>query len=394
MEMINRVAVIGGCGHVGLPLSLSLAETGMETTIVDINLQAIEAIKNGKFPFLERGGQQLLDRSIAEKWRITYTSEVSAIKDVKAIIITIGTPVDEHLTPQLGPVFQCIESLIPFLTNNQTIILRSTLFPGTSQQIVRLLKKRRIDSSVCFCPERIAQGNALEELRIFPQIISSNDQNGIEVCKKVFRRLTDDLVELSLTEAELAKLFCNAWRYIQFSIANQFYKIATDKNYDFEKIRSAIRYKYPRNEGLPSSGFAAGPCLFKDTMQLAAFYRESFSLGHAAMLVNETLPEFLIDKNMERIKKSTRPVGILGMAFKPDNDDIRESLAYKLKKRLTYEGIEVLCTDIYVKDPNFVALTELLNRCEVIFVGCPHREYKGTKFNQDHFVVDCWNFFR
>jgi len=248
---------------------------------------------------------------------------------------------------------------------------------------------------VSFCPERIAQGCAVDELRQLPQIISGSDARALRHARALFAPLGVDLVELGLQEAETAKLFLNAWRYVGFGTANQFYHIATSRGLDFDRIRTAIMHKYPRAAGFPRSGFTAGPCLFKDTMQLAACCRHTFSLGHAAMLVNETMPDCVLEQARKELAKSGRGLasatcGILGMAFKPDNDDERESLAFKLRRLLLWEGAEVLCSDVYLHRKDFVATEDLLARSEFVFIGCPHREYRRLALRQGQLVFDCW----
>ena len=390
-----KVAVIGGAGHVGLPFSLVLAQKGIEIISVDIDENKIQSLKQGKFPFLEKGGPELLKHS--KDWPINFTNDFNKITTCDAIVITIGTPVDEHLTPDLAPVFGTIDQLEPFLRNGQCLILRSTVFPGTSERIQTILDDAGLDVSVSFCPERIAQGKAIEELPALPQIISGGDKRAYDIAKRLFRVLEIDIIELSLIEAEVAKLFANSLRYIQFATSNQFYAIAAEKNLDFERIRNAIMHKYERAVNMPRSGFAAGPCLFKDTMQLAAYSRQTFSLGQAAMLINETMPDLLVAKIKEEENIQTfknQKVGILGMAFKPNNDDSRESLAFKLKKILTYEGAKVMCTDVYIKNSSFYLVENLIEECNIIFLGCPHDEYIDIKFKTNQKIVDCWGFYQ
>ena len=384
---MKKVAVVGGAGHVGLPLSLVIAESGLETIIVDIDEEKINSIRNGKFPFVERGGQELLDKS--NNFLISYTSEYSVIKECDVIILTIGTPVDKHLNPNLSPVYETIDQLQPYLKEGQVLVLRSTLFPGTSEKIFSRLQKKGLNISVSFCPERVAQGYALEEIKLLPQIISGSDSHAIDTARDLFLRFSNEVIELELAEAELAKLYTNVWRYITFAVANQFYIIAEEKGYNFGRIRRAIMHNYERIATFPKSGFAAGPCLFKDTIQLEAFSRKNFSLGKAAININETLPDFLVDRIKLKYDLSFIKVGILGMSFKPDNDDFRESLAYKLRKILTYENAIVMCTDPYINDPSFFKLNEVLTQCKIIFIGCPHAEYKNVNLGEVE-VVNCW----
>ncbi len=193
-------------------------------------------------------------------------------------------------------------------------------------------------------------------------------------------------------EAELAKLFTNTWRYIKFAISNQFYTIANDHGLDFYKIHQAITQNYPRAKDFPKAGFAAGPCLFKDTMQLASFSNNSFFLGHAAMLVNEGLPAYIVRCLRQRYKLQDMVVGILGMAFKGNSDDPRESLAYKLRKILEIECKEVLITDSYVHDERIRDLNYVVEKSDILVLGAPHDDYKELNLQNKH-VVDIWNFF-
>ena len=399
-----RVAVVGGAGHVGLPLSLAFVQCGHAVTIVDKDAQKLASIKAGKFPFLEAGGAALLQHCL-DKYcdKLEFSTSVAGIRDCNVVVVTIGTPVDEHLNPCFQVIQECVNELKPFLRDGQTLLLRSTVFPGTSSRVLADLRKSglqgsELDVGVSFCPERIAQGKAIEELMDLPQIVSGSDKRSLDHAKALFAPLGVDLIELQLQEAEAAKLFLNSWRYIAFGTANQFYHIASSKGLDFERLRAAIVHRYPRGKDFPRSGFTAGPCLFKDTMQLAAYCRHTFSLGHSAMLVNETMPDCIVEHAKRDLAQSKRTLaaakcGILGMAFKPDNDDWRESLAFKLRRLLVWEGADVLCTDVYLAREGFVGLGSLLADCELLFVGCPHSEYRDIALRQGQRIYDCWGFF-
>lgn len=383
------IGIIGGAGHVGLPLSLLLATKGFPIKVIDNDEIKMDSIKKGNFPFSEEGGQELLQKVLKEH-HIEFSPNIEEIQSCKIIIIAIGTPIDDHFNPDLSGIFELINTIKPFLNNDHVLILRSTLFPGTTKKIYDLLNSNSIRVGVSYCPERIAQGQALVEIETLPQIISSSDNKTDRYVKSIFSKITNNLVSLSFEEAELAKLFSNAWRYIKFSIANQFYMMSVEKGLDFFKIRDGMMEGYSRADDFPSSGFAAGPCLFKDTLQLGSYNRQRFFLGHSAMLINETLPDFLIDnykKNGNKIKH--KKIGILGMAFKPECDDHRDSLAYKLKKILEFEGAYVMCTDPYIHDPSFHSLELVLDSCKVIFIGSPHNIYKNIDFS-NHTLIDCW----
>ena len=263
----------------------------------------------------------------------------------------------------------------------------STVFPGVTDRLTRQLEQMgRADIDLAYCPERIAQGKSLVELAHLPQLIGGTTPHAAERAADLFRIITPKTIFLKPIEAELAKLFCNAWRYINFAISNQFYVMAEQFGADFQRIYSALREDYPRMQAFARPGFAAGPCLVKDTMQLGAFNHGSFVLGQAAMMINEGLPYLLVQSVKARYPLSELTVGVLGMAFKPNNDDPRDSLSYKLRKVLLLECRHVLCSDPYVRDDSLVPQSEVLEKADVILVGTPHDCYKNIKFRQP--VVD------
>lgn len=385
------VCIVGGLGHVGLPLGLSLAKAGQQVMLYDINEEAVGSVSNGRMPFAEGGAVEVLGEVLGSTLFVSTDRAVIACSHF--VVIVIGTPVDEHLNPRFTIFQQFFDEMLDLISDDQHIILRSTAFPGATVRIKEHLQSRGKHTRVSFCPERIAQGKAMEELHSLPQIVASFDDESLREAEGLFRLLTGDIVILEPTEAELAKLFTNAWRYIQFAIANQFYQVACQHGLDFYRIHQAITHNYPRAASFPSAGFTAGPCLFKDTMQLASCSANNFFLGHAAMLVNEGLPNFIVQKLKEKRLLADKTVGVLGMAFKADNDDRRESLSYKLKKILEIEARQVLCSDHYILEDGFVSQDRLLELADIVIVAAPHREYASLVFPEQTVVVDVWNFY-
>lgn len=389
---IYDVSIIGGCGHVGLPLGIAFAQSGKRVVLYDINQKAIDTISKGKMPFMEEGAEEILQNVLGKN--LFLSTEKSVISDSHYVVIIIGTPIDEHLNPRFTLFKEFLSDILQYLNDEHHIILRSTIFPGTTEKIKSFLETNGKQTKVSFCPERIAEGKAIEELKSLPQIIASFDDASFSEAKELFLELTDDIINLEPKEAELAKLYTNVWRYIQFSISNQFYQIATQFDLDYYKIFDAVTYNYPRTKSLPSAGFAAGPCLFKDTMQLAAYSNNNFFLGHSAMLINEGLPNFIVQRLNDKHILKDKIVGILGMAFKGDIDDPRESLSYKLKKILEIESKKVLCTDPFVQDDRLTSLDEVINRSDILILAAPHSQYKQIKIDfSKKKVVDIWNFF-
>lgn len=384
------VCVIGGAGHVGLPLALTFADTGLRTLIYDVSAPTVERIQRGEMPFIEHGGEETLAR-VLKSGRLEFSTTPDGMSTCRFLILVIGTPVDEHLNPSFNAIQRAIDACAHELRDGQILILRSTVFPGISQHIQRQMQRLGKDVKVAFCPERVAEGYSLKEFRELPQIISAFEPETLTAVKELFGRFTPEFVEMEPMEAELCKLMTNAWRYIQFATVNQFYMIAEQHRLDFDRILHGCRHNYPRMAGMPRQGFAAGPCLVKDTMQLAAFSQNTFALGHAAMLINEGLPNFLVEQAKHRMELTNLTVGILGMAFKAESDDPRQSLSYKLRKLLRLEAREVLCHDPYVKDPLLVPIDRILNECQAIFVGTPHKMYRTLTVPKSVQVIDVWN---
>ena len=388
---MQKVVVVGGGGHVGLPLALVLADSGFHSVALDISIETVAKINSGQMPFAEKGGQELLIKTLENK-TFRATSEHGSISSADIVVIVIGTPVDEHLNPDPNAVVNAVSACVPFMNSRQLVILRSTVFPGVTQRVKNLLADSGVFSEVTFCPERILEGHALKELRELPQIIGASSELGASRASEVFAQLGVKTIVVSPEEAELAKLFTNVWRYIKFAAANQFWLMSNEAGLDFSRIREAIILDYPRAADLPNAGFSAGPCLFKDTMQLAAFSNNNFALGHSAMLVNEGMPLYLVSKLEEKYDLSKMTIGILGAAFKGESDDIRSSLSYKLKKILEFKAKKVLMTDPYVTvDQELNPLESTILDADLLIVAAPHNSYKQIVTSKP--IIDIWNLF-
>jgi UDP-N-acetyl-D-mannosaminuronic acid dehydrogenase len=383
------LTVVGGAGHVGIPLVLSFAAKGLRVNVNDLNLDNLAALKSGRLPFIEYGAGELL-RAALRANRLGFTSKPGEISASGPVIVTIGTPVDEFLNPERAVIQDCIDLLLPHLRDGQLLVLRSTLYPGTTDWINEYLSSRGRKLKVAFCPERIVQGQGVEELAKMPQIISGTSAEASEEAAALFRIIAPEIVVLDPIEAEFAKLFGNAYRYIEFAITNQFYLIAKSAGLDYQRILQAMKHNYPRARNIPTPGYAAGPCLMKDTMQLTAFARNEFSLGNAAMLVNEGLPLHVVDDLRRRYDLSKTTVGLLGMAFKSEIDDTRASLSYKFKKILKSQAREVLTTDPFVTvDPDLLPLDEVIARSDVLILCTPHGVYRTADLKGKP-VIDIW----
>src|SRR5271169_1713408 len=355
----RQVVVIGGCGHVGLPLAIAFADRGARVAIYDVSESAVQTVNAGRMPFAEPGAEEVLQRVRADG-RLEASTDPAIVSTAEHVVVVIGTPVDEHLNPDQAAIPNALGGCIEFLRDGQLLILRSTVYPGVTALVEKMVAGFGMQIEVAFCPERIAEGKAMTELFELPQIVSARSTVALERASKLFGMLTSTLVPMSPEEAELAKLFTNVWRYIKFATANQLYMMANEQGLDFDRIRRGLAEDYPRAADMSAAGFAAGPCLFKDTMQLAAFNHNNFPLGHAAM------------------------------AVKGGSDDIRSSLSYKLKRILAFKADAVLCADPYVTvDPGLRPQDEVIARSDLLVIGAPHPEYRTLATDKP--IADIWN---
>jgi UDP-N-acetyl-D-mannosaminuronic acid dehydrogenase len=382
------VVVVGGCGHVGLPLSLSLAQAGLRVGVHDIDRVKIMHVQSGKMPFIERGAEELLAQ-VLESGLLELSDRADIVRRANTVILVIGTPIDEFMNPSTRVFERVVDQLSPLLRDDVLMILRSTVSPGTTEFVAERLRRNGVAAQVAFCPERISQGYALEELRTMPQLIGAASDVAFERASGLFQQLDVEVLRTTPKEAEIAKLLTNTWRYMKFAIANEFFEIAHRAGTDYNRVLHAVRHNYARAADLPGPGFAAGPCLLKDTMQLAAFCPDQFPMGHAAMLVNEGLPAYIVDVLDHRRPLAGRTLGILGMAFKGESDDARTSLSYKLRKLAAFRGARVMATDPYVCDPSLCPLEDVLRASDVLVVGAPHEAYRALDLDGRE-VVDIW----
>ena len=386
----KNICIIGGAGHVGAPLGLSFSLKGFNVTLIDQNKKNIKSLNKKKMPFLEEGCEPILKKMVKKK-RIFASNNFDFIKNSKFVIICVGTPINKNQKPELKKFAQLFYNLKKYLHKNQIIIIRSSVSLGTCKKVYNIIKNKC--KNLSYCPERIAQGKSIKELPKISQIVSAYTNYAKIQSGNLFKKISKKVIFASIKEAELIKLFSNAYRYINFSISNQFYMICEKENLNFFKIRRLMRDNYIRNENLPKAGFAAGPCLPKDTLQLSSQYNHKFKLFKSAYSINDGIPNFIINK-ISKIKKfKTKKIGVLGLAFKSGNDDIRDSLSIKLLKLLKSKGIKTFQSDEYYKNKNNIDKKNLIKRSDIIIIATPHKQYKNLKIHKSKIVIDIWGTF-
>lgn len=396
----EKLAVIG-IGRVGLPLALVFAEDGFIAYGIDINSKLIESLKNGQMPFFEKGGEKLLEKHISKNF--FPTSDFSVAKNCQYIILTLGTPVDENMNPSYSQINSALHTLMPYFKKGQTLILRSTVSPGTTNYVKQIIEDKKEftigkDFFLAFCPERIAEARAIEEIKTIPQIIGGIDKESSSRAVHLFSKIGVECLVSDDVSAELAKLFTNMYRYINFAIANEFMTIATSHHRDIYEIVNLVNHNYKRG-GLSVPGLTGGPCLFKDGFFLINDLPYT-DLIATSWKINETIPVFLVRQIRDRIKLAGKKVVILGLAFKANVDDTRESLSFKAKKALERENARVFLHDPWIKgyDRN---VYEVIKDAELVFIATQHDQYKELDLEKMRKVVDkrcivcdIWNIFK
>lgn len=383
-----------------MPLALFLAEKGHTVYGLDVDQDKVNSILRGQMPFMEDRAQELLTKYV--KKTFLPTVDFSNITKAKIIILTLGTPVDENMNPSLVQIDKALESASPYLKRDQLLILRSTVSPGTTQYVKSYLTEQGfkvgINFFLAFCPERIAEGRSIAELAEIPQIVGGVDRQSSQKAADFFRSANIAVNVSDAVSAELAKLFTNMYRYINFAIANEFMILAGNNHRDIYQIVDLVNKNYKRG-GLAMPGLTGGPCLFKDGFFLIGDVPFA-DLITTSWKINESIPLFLIKKIRERTKLEGKKAVILGLAFKAEIDDIRESLAFKVKKALERERAKVFLHDPYVAGYQN-DLDETLKGADLIFLATNHNFYKKMDISKIRKLVsktcvvcDVWNVFK
>lgn len=346
----SHVSILGGAGHVGLAMGLVLVDAGHRVTLIDQDRSKLETIRSGELPYAEPQGEELLAAGL-DAGRIETDTDVAAVADADVVVVVVGTPIDEHNNPQMDNFLTLIDEVSDHLHDEQLVVLRSTIYPGTTAIVRDAFEEEGFtvgsDLYLGFAPERVAQHHAIEEMVQLPQLIGTFDDSSYERIQSFFETFLEaDCPRLTPTETEIGKLFTNMWRYITFAVANEFYLItetfADHHDVNIHRILDRTSYEYPRFD-VPSPGAnVGGPCLTKDGWFLIDNipYNELLT---ASFQINEGMPAQIIG-TMQQHRPDPDRITVLGMSFKRDSDDTRNSVAFKLKKQLRMRGYNDLVT--------------------------------------------------
>jgi UDP-N-acetyl-D-mannosaminuronic acid dehydrogenase len=400
MSSARSVAVIG-LGRVGLPLALCFADRGLRVVGVDHDEAVIASVRAGRMPFEESGTQDMLERVLASG-RLELGERAADAASADDIVITIGTPSFSHIESDLRGVQAVVDDLLPMLRPGQALILRSTIAPGTTEFVAGYLEKRRglrvgEDVFVAHAPERIAAGRFLEEISTLPCIIGGVDEASTERAAATFSAFGAPIVRTTPVQAELAKIWTNILRYATFALPNLLMMDCERYGANVFDVIELINRDYPRG-GIAQPGMTAGTCLRKDF----AFSEERSNAPGmllAVSRVNESVPLFLVEGVKRRIGSlANRRIAVLGLTFKRNTDDERDSLAPKLIRLLERELADVAVCDPHAHAPT-QALEQAVQGADVVIVATNHSEFEGpgplseiaSRAAADCLLVDPWN---
>ncbi len=396
-EHTADVSVIG-LGRVGLPLALSFADRGLRVIGIDNDAARLGALREGVMPFQEAGAQELLERVHSMK----LSERVADAAQARHIVITLGTPSFSHIEIDMRDIRSALDDLLGVLAPGHSLVLRSTVAPGTTEFVAGYLEKHRgfrigEEVFVAHAPERIAAGRFLEEIDTLPCIVGGVGARSGEVAAELFGVFDAPIVFTTPVQAELAKIWANILRYTHFALPNLLMMDCERHGANVFEVIDLVNRDYPRG-GLAQPGLTAGTCLRKDFT-----FSEERSPAPGMLLavsrVNESVPLFLVEGMRRRLGSlANRKVAVLGLAFKADTDDERDSLAHKLIRLLERELADVAVHDPHVATPT-APLEEVLAGADVVVVTANHSEFRDHRTlaaiaalaAEECLVVDPWN---
>ena len=393
--MEQSVAVVG-LGRVGLPLALSFADRGLRVIGVEREESVLRSLDSGQMPFHETGTQELLKR-VLERGGFERTRSVRDAAAADHIVLTLGTPAHVHIEIDVSQIRDVLDDLMPVLREGQSLVLRSTVAPGTTEWVAGYIEQRRgfrvgEDMFVSHVPERIAENHFLEEIATLPTIVGGVGEGSGARAAELFEAFGTEIEHTTPVQAELAKIWTNILRYAQFALPNLLMMNCEQYDANVFEVIELINHDYPRG-GMGRPGLTAGTCLRKDF----AFSEERSSAPGmllAVSRVHETVPLFLVEGLKRRLGGTLRDrkVAVLGLTFKRDSDDVRDSLAFKLIRLLERELAHVAPHDPHVPD-QCEPIEAALDGADAVVVATDHSAFNGiaARLPRGAVLVDPWN---
>jgi UDP-N-acetyl-D-mannosaminuronic acid dehydrogenase len=394
---MNYDVAIVGLGRVGLPLALCFADHGLRVLGIDNDAERLAALRARRMPFHEPGAQELLERN-----ELALSEQIAQATQARHIVITLGTPSFSHIEIDMSQIREAVHELSAGLVAGQSVTLRSTVAPGTTDFLAAHLRRNTTlevgrEIHVAHAPERIAAGRFIEEIHSLPCIVGGVSPESGQIVGDLFSVFGAPIVQTTPVQAELAKIWTNILRYTTFALPNLLMMDCEQYDANVFEVIDLINRDYPRG-GIAKPGMTAGTCLRKDF----AFSEERSNAPGmllAVSRVNESVPLFLVRGLSRRIGSlDGRRVCVLGLAFKADTDDERDSLSHKLVRLLERELAEVTVHDPLVATAT-PSLAEALRGADAVVVATNHSAFRtpealaaiATEAGEHCLIADPWD---
>lgn len=398
----TAVVCVVGLGRVGLPLAVAFAYAGLKVVGIDASKERVESIRLGKSPFYDPLLQEKLTDVVNDPNFAVY-EDINHVDSVNAIVLTVGTPMSASNRVDYNQLYSALQEITCINIKSKAVIIRSTIPPRTTVDIIQPFLENKtglkagVDFALSACPERILEGRAMIELYELPEIVGGVNAISSEITGELFRSINPkkEIMYTTPTAAEMAKLFTNIYRYIMFALSNEFAIWAERYSEDAREIIRLANHNYPRSN-IPIPGFAGGPCLTKDGIFLDSNTTFS-SIVSTAWKLNESIPQHVVNSVREVVGNLfDKKITVLGLSFKANSDDVRDSPSAKLVELLIASGAKVLVYDPYV--PKTMPLEEVLNSPEIVILATNHRDFKDLAKKIDNsgckYVYDVWGMFK
>jgi UDP-N-acetyl-D-mannosaminuronic acid dehydrogenase len=385
IESHKAHVVVIGLGYVGLPLAIALAHDGyggFKVTGLDVCEERVRLINAGLWPLNQQEPvlPGMLKKTV-EAGNLTATSDYEVCRDADVIVVCVPTPVNEHKEPNYSALWQAITGIAEY-ARSALVIIESTLAPYTTEDIAQRLWP---GVKLAHCPERVAPGCLLHNLRYKPRVIGGYTVEATELAAAFYLQViaTSELHLTDCLTAEITKTFENAYRDVQIALANELALICADLGADVWEVRKLVNTNVGRDVLEPGPG-VGGPCLTKDTWLLASSMSEPPEMLLTARAINDSMPSQVVDLTIEALREakvtlSGSAVTILGVAYRENTSDVRESPAIKIMSCLGRAGCEVRFFDPHVDGYNGDIVQSLTDSDAAIIVT-PHQEFDNLNW--------------
>lgn len=397
-KLLNKEATLGviGLGYVGLPLAVEKAKAGYKTIGFDVQKSKVNMVNSGENYIGDVVNEDL--KKIVEEGHLKATDDFSKVAMADCICICVPTPLDEYQQPDISYVKASAENILPYLHKDMLIVLESTTYPGTTEELLKpILEKSGLvcgkDFYLAFSPERVDPGNLLYNTKNTPKVVGGITENCTEVAAALYESILEAPVHKvsSPAIAEMEKILENIYRNVNIGLINEIAILSNKMNIDIWEVIDAAKSKpYGFQAFYPGPGLG-GHCIPLDPYYLSWKAREfgfHTSMIESSMMINDRMPEYCVERMSKILNKDKKPLNgskilILGVAYKQDISDFRESPALRIIEELSKQNVEIKYYDPHVSEFNYKNINmksetdlsvELIKEADLVTITTAHSD--------------------